>query len=199
MTENKDRRTIAPDAVLLLLLALSLAPNVWLGIRVLTHTSAIRTRYPEGPVVGTLLPALHARTGDNESQSLVWGSDGRPTVLFLFSPNCPWCTRTWPVFKVLASSTGLRYRFAALSLTEHSEGLVAPFPVYSKPTPDTIRALGLTRVPQTLVVSVSGRVEQVWSGAYEARVRREIRDYFGLHLPEQGQGPSGASQRGSTR
>lgn len=57
------------------------------------------------------------------------------------------------------------------------------FPVYTDISPDTRTAYHLGGTPDTIVVSVDGKVIKHWQGAYVGLTKEEVESYFGVRLP----------------
>ena len=167
------------DRFLLLLLAVSLAANVY------QYTSTPRPRpAPEPLRVGQRVPPLEATLLRSSS---VLGP-GRNTLLYVFSPACMWSERNLANAKVLAARAGQRYQFAALAVTEagiadylKAEGL--DWTVYVSPSERTQREYKLYSTPQTIELSPEGEVLKVWYGALEGERKSEVESHFGVALP----------------
>jgi peroxiredoxin len=177
---------------LLALLAVSLGINTFLAYRVLT---ANRMAPPPKPLVaGDSAPPLELKTLDGRLATLGYSEPARPTVLYVFAPSCGFCAANAENIRHLAKSTGGAFRFIGVSLSEkdldgYLETHELGFPVYTV-TPATQKAYGLGSVPQTLVVSESGKVLQSWMGAYRDEAEREVERYFVVNLPGLSQMPA---------
>ena len=170
--------------VLCSMLGLSLAGNVYLARKV-------DFRYLQAVVpikADTQLPvALHLLSPDGRQTQLNF-SNHKATVVYVFSPLCPWCKRNEANIKSLVAKDGNAYRFVGLStlstnLKQYVAAGDAPFPVYLIQSPAQLRKLGLVGTPETLVVSSSGKVEKVWQGAYLGANKTGVERYFGVKLP----------------
>jgi hypothetical protein len=167
---------------LLVLLAVSLGANVYLARRVFSPP-------PQGPpplAKGAIVSPLIATRLDGERQTLSYGE--KKTVLYVFTPSCPWCKRNVPNIKHLVEAKGAEYRFVGISL--EAEGLSSymtehqlPFAVYTNVSPEQREAYRLGGVPQTLVISERGTVVQNWFGAYVNAQQPEIERFFDVRLP----------------
>lgn len=82
------RRVLAAlsDWLPLALLAGSLTLNVYLGAKL-----GGMPRVNGELVPGIRMPTLHALDPAGARTAVDWGRDGRPTVLYIFSPSCVWC------------------------------------------------------------------------------------------------------------
>jgi hypothetical protein len=168
-----------------LAVALSIGLNAYLtGTRLLSHSEETAKL----KVNSTLPVALLLQDVDGKKVSLQFANDPRPTVLYVLSPLCGWCKRNEPNVRTLAAATGSRFRYVGLSIETRdlkkyiAEGH-APFPVYLIPSKDLIRSLGLSGTPETIVVSPTAKVEQLWEGAYLDTNRLQVEKFFGVKLP----------------
>lgn len=174
------------DPFLLVLLALSLAVNVWLGLRVRT-LQAVQTPAPRLQV-GDTLPALPAFGPDGQPTTLSATGDTRPTVFYTFSHTCPWCRRNQPAIAALTSQAGARFRFVGLCMARRADCTPATgdaaIPTYSEIDARLAAQHGLGTVPQTVVVNPQGKVERVFRGAYVGANQHDVEAYFGVQLPK---------------
>ncbi len=114
------------------------------------------------------------------------GSDS-PSIIYIFTPSCAWCTRNLNNIRTLSIQTRANYRFIGLSLS--SKGLREyvsqnglDFPIYTDPIGVTALAYkGGT--PRTLVVSSEGRILESWFGAYTGEIQQQVEEYFKTRLP----------------
>jgi hypothetical protein len=58
----------------------------------------------------------------------------------------------------------------------------SPFPVYTIAAGDQ-RLLKLAATPATFVISVDGRVQKDWAGAYREDTATELEKFFDVRLP----------------
>lgn len=183
--EARPARRFNADPFLLVLLALSLALNVWLGLKVRATRSAppaeIKLR------VGDTLPPLAVTDAAGQPATLRSGDDPRPTVYYLYSHTCGWCRRNAPAVSALARQAEPRYRILGLCLgtpaacARREED--PPFPLYAGLKPAQIAELGLGAVPQTIVVSPGGTVAQIFRGAWVGAQRDDVQSFFKVELP----------------
>jgi peroxiredoxin len=149
----------------------------------LTHPSL-----PPSLMAGDRLPKVNLASMQGNIVSMDWKTGDRPTIVYVFTPQCTWCTRDLESLRVLAANSAA-YRFVGVSLT--SEGLREyvgknrlDFPIYTSPNTSTIKALKLTITPETILVSPRGEVKRVWLGAYQGKNRAEIAEAFGVRFPD---------------
>jgi len=163
------------------LLVVSVALNVALGRRLLAFMAPEDRSTP----IGIAAPPLDVRTVDGRAVEIRF--DGRPTILYYFSPNCGWCERNWTNVQALIASVGQRYRFVGLSTVADVSPYMAShhlsFEVYSGLTLETARLYHLGGTPQTIVVAANGRIQYSWSGAYRSRRQHDVESAFGVVLP----------------
>ncbi|MEX1129069.1 MAG: hypothetical protein WEB50_10925 [Vicinamibacterales bacterium] len=96
----------------------------------------------------------------------------KKTVLFVFSPQCGVCERTWPQWTLILErlkGTNIRRLFVDQSGTASGEylerfGLVSE-DVFTYLPPKTAALLQLGATPQIIVTSGAGEVLKVWTGA----------------------------------
>jgi len=118
--------------------------------------------------------------------------DDRPTLLYVMSPECSWCKKNEANFAEIVRTQNKKYRIVLVSLVaggfadyyaEHLDdwppNSVVPIVVSNSGKPGSLRVTG---TPSLLVVSPSGVVEAVWSGAI-TETRSEVEGFFGITLP----------------
>jgi len=151
------------------------------------HAPAVSKGAPQFVEVGARIPDLHVLDiGSGRDVAVEWNADSRPSVVYLFQPNCAWCKRNLAGEKALAQLPG--YRFLALSITdsglkEYAAENKFPFPLYSAKDRKGIEALKPVATPMTIVIGHDGKVQAVFPGAYTARSAPAMEKVFGLKLP----------------
>jgi hypothetical protein len=166
------------------LLSLSVAANVWLA----RGFNQRKGQPAQSLAEGTRLPGLEATELASGRPATVAFAGDHPTVLYVFSPQCSWCTKNLEGVKTLARERRSDYRFLGLSL---SEAQLAPyvaqsdfgFPVYSQVSKKTREAYRLGPTPELIVVSPEGRVLKAWRGAFLGPLATQIESYFKVKLP----------------
>jgi peroxiredoxin len=135
---------------------------------------------------GAAAPTLIVTTLDGRPTEIRF--ERQPTLLYYFSPKCPWCERNWTGVRALVAATSGHARFIGLSTVPDVSTYLAShhlsFEVYTGLSLDTVRAYHFAGTPETVVISADGRIEHVWSGAFAGRSAREIEHTFGLVLPK---------------
>jgi peroxiredoxin len=126
---------------------------------------------PRGLTQGAPLPEVALLSLSGEPLKLRADEGSGPILLFIFSPTCSICTQTIPTWKELAVEAESRSAdVIGISVLDpgRTEPYVAqhqlPWPVYSAANRETVIALGVQRVPMTLVVNSGGTVAMVIRG-----------------------------------
>ena len=171
------------------LLVVSVLLNLRLAQEVKSLKQTIQTVKGEGLLKeGAAVPPISASAVDGSAALIRFDSVDVPTVLYVFTPGCGWCVRNLDGAKTLAGNLKGRYRVLGLSLSsaglqKHVSEAGFSFPVYTDISPDTRTAYHLGGTPDTIVVSVDGKVIKHWQGAYVGPTKEEVESYFGVSLP----------------
>jgi peroxiredoxin len=174
---------------LTVMLAASVALNVMLSLRVRELTSlqnAVRAH--RELEIGTAVPPITAKRLDGRSEAITYVESNRPTVLYIFTPQCGWCARNLNNLRTLVGQRGGDYRFIGISLSKEGlEKYVADhqltFPVYTDIPKELGEAYKMGGTPQTVVISPQGQVIQNWVGAYAGDEKSQVEAYFNITLP----------------
>ncbi len=186
--------------ILALLLCLSVALNVLLANR-LTVRQLPQSFIPDHP-----LSAIGAYGLDGKEQLISFSRQSRPTVLYVFSPDCIWCAHNLTNMRTLAGAIGGRFRIVGLSLsgTRLPEYLATNrivFPVYQMPRDSSKLEYKLGRTPETMLIGIDGRIQKRWTGAWGENNQKDIERVFGVALPgltqEMPFGSAGAAESSS--
>jgi hypothetical protein len=172
------------------LLAASVAANIWLGYRsskleLRLHSMTARP----GPTVGSRAPELDVTTAAGERVRVRYSETPLSTVLYVVSPGCQWCARNASSVAEMARLLDGRVRFVGLSLPGNME-LPAPFvdtlpfPVYSGLSESGMKELHVRSTPTTILVSPAGCILGVWEGAYGGETKAALEVQFGVRLPD---------------
>lgn len=174
------------DCLTFLLLGVSLALNVKLGLQ-LRSLPPVQAA-PATVSAGAKIPILSAEDLRGAKVTLNWAVDTRPSLVYIFSPSCHWCTRNLPNIKTLSREVNSGYRIIGISLS--SDGLEKyvkdnefTFPVYRNVSLTDGKQFALKSTPQTLIISPEGKVMESWRGAYADKVKNEIEFKLGVKLP----------------
>jgi len=184
-TRADSARPVVGDWLLLLLLAASLAGNVYLGSELARRpATANESKRTAGPEIGAVIHTLDGEASDGTRRAIRIAGATLRTVLFVYSPTCPWCQRSWPLFERLSSRSTGRFNFAALCMGGSSGMFSTDMPSIGNPTRETVAALRAGSVPQTIVFSPEGRVERIWVGGWVGDVADQLSTYFGIPVGE---------------
>ena len=191
--------------ILAVLLVCSLAINLLLTRRVASLKRTISVIKSESQLAeGDLLPAIVAKDPQGHPARLDYGETDLPTVVFVFTPTCGWCTKNVMNMRALAEKASDRYRFVGLSLS--SDKLIdyitenkLEFPIYTDLPIVPMKEYKLGGTPQTMVVSPKGQVIKTWSGAFAGDTQKQVEGYFGVTLPGIMDPAKGAEQKSELR
>jgi hypothetical protein len=174
-------RPLINDRFLAALFLTSLVCNLYLGTE-LRHCGRATVVGAKPIAVGTVVQTLRGNDSAGVPVAVTLSGTARPSVVFAYSPTCKWCKLTWPKFRMLALQRSASYRFIAVCLGQGKDAFPIDFPAeaLNAPSDETLRALRLSGVPQTIVFSREGRVEKSWVGGYEAGQKVEVYAYFGV-------------------
>ncbi len=180
------------DWLVLFLLSLSLATNVVLAVSVmrLAGRSSPSTAPAREPLrAGVTLPALSASAPDGQRVKIAFGpADSLPTLLYVFAPDCRWCAKNATNMRAVFDAARATHRIVALSLTADVGSEMGELPshvrVLVQPNRETFEAYHLGPTPMTVVVSPTGRVTKVWTGAFEGQSKKEVEGYFAVKLAD---------------
>ncbi len=167
------------------LLAASLGLNLYLGWRI-NHTPSAGPALPSAGIVGEHAQPLVASDLRGGRVVVTWGGDSRPTILYVFAPDCAWCSRNLQSFVKLSERVA-GYRIMGISLrtaglTDYVLSNKFTFPVYASPSEETIRNFRLGATPETIIVSPEGVIQKAWLGVFTGRTLDEIEKTFGIEL-----------------
>ncbi len=189
MSDATSRHNVRENLTLLLLLSLlaaSLSLNVFLGWKVSGSVGLGTLR--GGIQAGALLRSLNVVDADGTKVELKFVGQESPTLLYVLSPTCGWCSRNQENIAAIARGAASRYRVAGLSTT--SDGLpqyllrvAPPFHVYSMDSAKIPQNVDFKVTPQTVVIGTDGTVQRAWVGAYTENRVAEIERFFSVKLP----------------
>lgn len=172
-----------------MMLVVSVALNVMLALKIRYLTGMQNALRAERELeVGTEVPPITARRLDGRSETITYADSNRPTVLYVFTPQCIWCARNLDNLKTLVDQKGDDYRFIGISLSKEGlEKYVADhqltFPIYTDIPKKTGEAYKMGGTPQTVTISPQGKVLQNWLGAYAGDQKSQVEKYFDITLP----------------
>jgi peroxiredoxin len=171
------------------LLICSVFLNLFLARKAKSLRSALlRVKAEDSLLAGTSLPPIAAKGLDGRSATISYGPDELPTILYVFTPTCGWCTKNIQNIKALAERTKGKYRVIGLSLSsdnlqEYVSRSEFTFPIYSDLSPGATIKYRLGGTPQTIFISSEGKLVKEWKGAYIGTTKQQIETQFGLELP----------------
>jgi thiol-disulfide isomerase/thioredoxin len=131
---------------------------------------------------GERLGPIELLDGQGSGKPLTFAGDADHTLLLFFTPTCPACRNTVPVWHQLVASLDSRPRILGIDLappgtpgaSQELGSEAWPFPVFRV---DPAHSAGLSRipyVPATVIVDGDGVVQRVWFGELDARGQREL-------------------------
>ncbi|MEE8584083.1 MAG: TlpA disulfide reductase family protein [Acidobacteriota bacterium] len=177
------------EVALLAVLFVSIALNLLLSREVASLRQTLAVLKSEGRLaVGDPLPPLQAFDLAGKAVTVSYSDGAQPTLLYVFSPSCGWCTRNLPNIRHLTSALRSEYRILGISLSSQElESYIQEkglgFPVLTQASPASLEAYKLGATPQTLVISPEGTLLKNWLGAYVDQVNEDIQQYFNTQLP----------------
>jgi peroxiredoxin len=137
------------------------------------------------PEIGKPAPRLKVTSLDGRAAEIIFGK--QPTILYYFSPHCPWCEKNWLNIRALMAATEGRYRFIGLSTTADVSPYLRDhrlsFDVYTGLNLETARQYHFGATPHTVVVGADGTVQFAWAGAYVGQQQHDVEHALGLTLP----------------
>lgn len=167
-----------------LILVASIGLNLWQTLQLRAARDAVLPARDE-PSVGQTMPDLVAVPAGSTTATRVPITNDVPTIVYAFTHACGWCSSNIANIRHLAKATRGRYRVIGVSLLPGDPQTYAVnnqlgFPVYYSPDSATVDAYRFSRIPHTLVVDTSGRVQGSWYGAYADILEEEVLDFFKL-------------------
>jgi len=175
--------------VLLFLLVTSCGLNVLLARRVRQLGTAIGVQSHQAQLeVGTLVSPIVAKELDGRSATVAYTGSNRLTILYIFTPQCGWCTKNSDNFSTLVKAKAKEHRFIGLSLSqvglaEYVRTNKLTIPVLTGLSSETMNTYKLGGTPQMLVISPEGRVVKNWRGAWINKEKSDIEAFFQVNLP----------------
>jgi peroxiredoxin len=176
------------DSVLLSLLLLSLAGNVYLGVKVFRPSPSVASSAQLNVLpLGANAPPFDAFDLDGKARRIDFRGIGGNTVLYVFSQQCSWCDKNLENIQAISRQAAGKYRLIGISLTgkiaDYIKETGIDFPVLERPAHATAVAYGLGPTPTTIVISPDGVVLKVWQGAYGGALEQQVASFFSVSLP----------------
>ncbi len=112
----------------------------------------------------------------------------KPTVLYVFSPDCVWCHRNLRNIAAVHEKQQNNFRFIGLSVLRSNspsstDSGEPPFDTYFNPSDLSRLEYGFRSTPATYIISPEGKITNLWLGAYNEKVVKDIEEFFDLELP----------------
>jgi hypothetical protein len=175
--------------VLMILFALSLSLNVWLGAVVRSNRLQAHSLTPSTRLV-------EAATGGQPRFSSLRDLDGHPFALspshnrliYFFSPTCKWCEKNQASIQNLASQIAPKYDIIGIvqspdQMTQYIARHPHPFKIVVDDDPYDMKAMDFQGTPQTVLI-VDGRVTHNWPGAFQGKVKESIQNTLRVSIPD---------------
>jgi thiol-disulfide isomerase/thioredoxin len=175
---NVFNRVMSVTAIALALLAVFLArQNLQLKKQLAEQQVPAAALMP-----GVRLGPIQLVDADGESRPLSFSRDDERTVLLFFTPDCPACRATIPVWQELIDSLERPPRILGVNLAppdaDHGGGLVTfglPFPVFSVEAERSEGLREISYVPATVILDSTGVVRSAWFGELDDEQRDDLR------------------------
>jgi hypothetical protein len=172
--------------ILTILMAASTAMNVFLSLECAHLRGMVRDSRPPQPIPNARVLSFTAKNIDGSPRSFVFPRE-KMLLLYAFSPSCVYSRRNHPNAVSLSQKLGTRADFVAVSLMDNRTlletylaGHRCPFPVLFGVAAALKKDLRMGITPQLFVLSSSGELLKVWSGAFADENREEIEAF--LHV-----------------
>lgn len=112
------KRDTWATGLLILLLVCSLLLNFFLARRVKSFRDYVELIKSESELaVGELAPSFLAKDLDGHTVMVSYGNTNLPTLLYIFTPDCEWCTKNVSNVQRLATEARGNCRIIGLSLS----------------------------------------------------------------------------------
>lgn len=138
---------------------------------------------------GTHLPPFSGQDIYGNRVNLQYGDGGRKTILFVFSPRCPFCTENMPTWKGITGGVDEK-SFRTVGVTTLVKGTqeyvaehgLSRMPILAIPDKEIEDAYHFTRTPQTILINSEGTVERVWLGLIKKEQFQEVEQALDVKL-----------------
>lgn len=171
-------------------LALSLAVNLGLSAKISRLESTLRYIRNERTLKpGTIIDPVVLKDIDSEPITLSFRDQDKPTLIYIYSPSCGWCTRNLDSVRALTNSLKHTHRVVGFSLSkldlkEYLREAKLDFPSFNS-VPEAFQLkYRLGGTPATLLIDKSGKVSNLWTGAYVGETKQQIERTLSVSLPE---------------
>ncbi len=186
---SKPQPSLNSFLLLAALLVASLGINLLLVRRVGSLKNHVMTIRSESRLnAGDKVPLITAKDPQGRVVVFDYRVNKLPTVVFVITPTCKWCTKNIMNMRTLVAKASDRFQFVGFSLSsnklyEYVTQNKLDFPMYTDLPLISASEYKLGGTPQTIVVSSGGEVLKVWTGAFAEEMQKEVEEYFGVSLP----------------
>lgn len=191
VTYRKPQPGLTSFVVVVVLLVFSLGINLLLSRRVSSLKQQVTNIRSELRLTeGDKVPSMTIAAKDPQGRDAVFDyrTNKLPTVVFVITPTCKWCTQNIMNMRELVEKASDRFQFVGFSLSsdklnDYVTQNKLNFPIYTNLPLNPTSSYKLGGTPQTIVVSPTGEVLKVWSGAFADSIQKEVETFFGVSLP----------------
>jgi peroxiredoxin len=172
-----------------LFLVLGLCVSNWLLIKQNRDLkAAIAHNNPEFLLRGQELPALTGKTLSGQRKTVNYAESNK-TVFLVFSPACPACEQAAPSWRdIIAACSRNQYQIFGISLDFDRGSRTRAFLISNGFSMETFVDIDgatkatyrLSLTPLTIVIDNKGKVDRVWPGAFDSKVKVDVEKYFGI-------------------
>jgi hypothetical protein len=145
--------------------------------RLSTQIAALE--HTDGPAIGQHISVLSGTTSDDRPINIPLS--GRKTLIFLFTPTCPYCRLNWHNWETISSRSHSKTNlvWGDLSGTASADFLaqheIHPEPgTFLRVGPQSRDVYAFHVTPTTILVEEDGTVKKVWLGLLDESKVREI-------------------------
>ncbi len=186
-----NRRLINEKTLIGAFLALSTVLNIVLAVEVVnlrSKNSVLSQTQEHQLLLGRKVPNLQVKSLEGHDVEVDFSEISLPSVVYVFSPDCVWCTRNLKNIKHLYEYSKEKYNFIGLSISKDSVSQYVKesefdFPVFWEPSDSNRTDYYFRATPATYVVSNEGKIVRYWPGAYANKNIESIESYFEVKLP----------------
>lgn len=158
-----------------LLLSLGASLIFWMSARqIASDYRSYRTRIESRPNAGVQLPPLTGKDIRGNSLRVGYEDQAVPTLLLVFSPRCPYCTKNWPSWsRLLAAVQENQARIVAVDPTGLTDAKyieshnLNSVPLFMQVDYATAAAYNIQLVPTTMLIKPDGTVAGSWTGVLD--------------------------------
>lgn len=143
------------------------------------------------PQEGTIVPELHGLTTDARLGNIGYDGERRQTVLFVFSPDCPFTDMNWPYWEAIARQIDTdRFRLVYANISDFLLADSYTRTHYFHPDASVFAAVdaqstvdyNLSQTPILMIINSDGTVQNVWVGYTRGTEPQEMESVLGITL-----------------